>query len=152
MLDKNDKQWISNLLQEALARERSWMKGALDEMLKDITQTMADGFSECASVKQMEEVKSELAGLKTELGDAKANIGSLEQRFTWMHGAMVTKEYFDKRMTEHKEKEEQMHKQQNRKTARLVHELHANGRLSTSQSNAILSLDPYPQKLNPKSR
>lgn len=145
MLTKQDKKWVVDTVTTALAIQtevltkvftvliQTTINKAINDLRIELTQVIADGFAECASAKEMAEVK--------------ANIGSLEQRFAWMHKTMITKDYFDERMRAHTMKEEVVAKQQSQKMARLVHVLNAKKVFRVKEANAILSLQPFPQKL-----
>lgn len=149
MLSKQDKKWVKDTVGGALTGALAiqteiltktfsellikTVHRAINELRIELTQVMAEGFAECASSKEMAEVK--------------ANLGSLEQRFTWMHGAMVTKDYFDERMRDHVLKEETIHKQHSQKTARLVNILRNKKMIKTGEANLVLACQPHSQKL-----
>lgn len=123
MLDKNDKQWITQLVQENT---------------KEICKAMAEGFSECVSVSRFEHWME-----KTE-----ARFWSLEQRVTHIEDTMVTRDYLDKRLFDFKERRvDEPIKQLKMIDLNILEELKTQKIINPKRANSIASMHPFPQKL-----
>lgn len=141
MLEKEDKEWIVDLI-----------TGLLDRQTMELCQTMTRGFAQCVSVDRFEArmggVEGRLDGVEGRLTTVEAHLGSLEQRIIHIEDTMVTRDYLDKRLFDFKERRvNEPIKQLKTIDLNILEELKAKKIVNPKRANSIASMHPFPQKL-----
>lgn len=194
MLDEKDKEWIlgavsdtilgtvpgivDRKLEKGFEAQKVWFSHELKTQLTDglnklrveLTDVMREGFSECASAKQVAELTGYVEEVRDMVAEGFAECASSKQaeelivsledlrqmtaggfsecasatQMQRVENSMVTKDHFDRQIGE----DAVIHKKQSIKFTALVEALRQEKILSTRRANVVLAFEPHPIKLN----